>query len=90
MRLTLDMQTSGALGEGRQIVYDLIPDARMIRRRVDARSFETLSMGLDAFRATVDAEDSRARYIQLRLRFNDTIQQYFELFIPTPYRPEVK
>lgn len=90
LRLTIQMNTTGALGQGGTILYELLPDANMIRRRVDARSYEILTTELDGYRIASTAEDSKVRYVHLQLSFDNTIQQKFELYILTPYRPEVK
>ena len=90
LRLTLSMQSHGALGAGDSVIYELIPDANMIRRRVDARSYEILTTGLDGYRATATADNSQLRYMHLQLSFDSTIQKQFELYILTPFRPEVR
>ncbi|MCA9275278.1 MAG: prepilin-type N-terminal cleavage/methylation domain-containing protein [Phycisphaerales bacterium] len=90
LRLTLSMQAHGALGEGTSVIYELIPDANMIRRRVDARNYETLTTELDGYRIAATADNSQLRYVHLQLSFDSTIQKRFELYILTPYRPEVR
>ena len=88
LRFTLTMQSTGALGQGSQVVYELIPAAKLIRRRVDARSYESLTMIFDDFTIDINKVDSVIHYVHLVLECDATIQKKFELFVITPYGPE--
>ena len=89
-RVTLKMTPTGSLGQGTSVLYEFIGDASMIRRRVDARSYSVLTTSMDKYRFTTNSDSGMTRYVKLELQFDDTIQQRFELFIPTPYRPTLK
>jgi hypothetical protein len=39
---------------------------------------------------TIQSESSRISHIHVQLQYDDTIQRVFELFIQTPYKPELK
>ena len=89
-RLTLTLIPTGATGQGSSILYEFIKDAGMIRRRIDSGFYEVLSTSLADYFVVFDTDGGKIRFAQFRLLFNDSIQDRFELFVRTPYRPELK
>lgn len=90
VRLNLKMIPTGVTGEHSDIGWEFIGDANMIRRRVDARAYEIVSSTMSDYAITIQSEDSRISHIHAQLQYDDTIQRVFELFIQTPYKPELK
>jgi type II secretory pathway pseudopilin PulG len=86
-RLTLTMVSTGAAGEPSTIVYDILGSVGWIRRRVDAGIQEYLSYELTDYSVTSTVVDGTMRYIEFRFQFDNSIQQYFQLHIQTPYEP---
>ena len=90
VRTVLTMIPTGETGEAGSVSYDFIGDASMIRRRTDANAYEVLSSSLSRYSFSRSETDGRVDYLTIRLEFDDTIQGVFELFIRTPYKPELK
>ncbi|MFG0244456.1 MAG: hypothetical protein ACF8MF_00175 [Phycisphaerales bacterium JB052] len=76
----------GAYGEAR---YEFIGDAKMIRRRVDGEDYQILCTSMADYKLSFTSDSGLLRFMKLELEIDGTIQQRFESFINTPYRPEL-
>jgi hypothetical protein len=90
VRITMEMIPTGVTGAHTHIGWEFIGDANTIRRRLDARSYEIITTDMDQYRFASERTDSTIHCVHLMFRFDNTIQRYFELFIQTPYGPELK
>ncbi len=90
VRLSLEMIPTDATGAHTHIGWEIIGDANMIRRRVDARAYEIISTTMTGYNHDIVAVDGNIQHVYLMFHFKDTIQQNFELYIQTPYGPELK
>ncbi|MHA7813214.1 MAG: prepilin-type N-terminal cleavage/methylation domain-containing protein [Phycisphaerales bacterium] len=88
VRLVITMAPTGAVGEPGVVVYDIIGDVNMIRRRTDSNAYVVLTTSMDDYKLKRSTESGNLNYLHLRFEFSSTIQQYFEAFIPTPSKPE--
>lgn len=89
-RLNLDMISTGVTGAHSFIGWEFIGDANMIRRRVDARAYDIISTTMSDYAITIESNSSEISHIHVQLEYDDTIQRVFELFVQTPYKPELK
>ena len=89
-RLNLEMIPTGITGAHTHIGWEFIGDADIIRRRVDARAYEFISTEMSNYRFAAEYTGSTIQCIHFQFQFDYTTQQYFELFIQTPYGPELK
>jgi len=90
VRLSLEMIPTDATGAHTHIGWEFIGDANMIRRRVDARAYEIISTTMTDYDHDIVEVDNIIQHVYLMFHYEDTIQQKFELFIQTPYGPELK
>ena len=86
-RLALTMNPTGAMGEGSVILYEYDAGNTTLTRRVDGRDPQTLSTQMSRYNIQVTQDSAKVRYISIHMQIEGTIQRYFEVFIPTPYRP---
>ena len=86
-RLTLTMVSTGATGEPASVVYDFLGGVGWLRRRVDGGAQDYKSYELTNYTITYSETDGTIRYVQINLKFDNSIQQYFQLHIQTPYEP---
>ncbi len=89
-RLNLKLIDTGITGAHSDIRWEFIGDANMIRRRVDARSYEIISSNLDDYAISVSDTDTQVHYVHVQLQYNESIQRVFELHVQTPYGPELE
>ena len=86
-RLTLTMASSGATGEPASVVYDFIGSVGWLSRRVDAGTTATLTSDMPSYSILYTEVDGVVRFVQINMRFNNSIQQNFQLHIQTPNEP---
>lgn len=89
-RTILEMIPTGATGEHTHITWEYIGDANMIRRRLDAQAYEIISTDMNGYRFSSERDGTTIQCVHMQFQFNNTIQRNFELFIQTPYGPELK
>lgn len=86
-RITLDIIPTGAMGEGAVIVYEYDSANTTLTRRVDTRDPQTLSTRVTLFNAQGLLDSGQIRFAHIRMIIEGTIQQGFDIFVPTPYHP---
>lgn len=86
-KITLNMVPTGAMGEGSVILYEYDADNKTLTRRVDGRDPQTLSTKMSRYNIQVTQDSAKVQHISIRMQIEGTIQGYFEVFVPTPYRP---
>ncbi|HCT45200.1 MAG: hypothetical protein CMJ35_13590 [Phycisphaerae bacterium] len=89
-RLIIKVVKPDVEGAYSEVRYEFIGDAKMIRRRVDAENYEILCTSMTDYRLSFTSESALLRFMKLELVVEGTIQQRFETFVNTPYRPELK
>ena len=89
-RLNLEMISTNITGAHTHIGWEFIGDADIIRRRVDARAYEIISTTMSDYTISIESDASQISYIHAQFQYDSSVQRVFELFIQTPYKPELK
>lgn len=90
IRLTLTMIPTGATGAHSYVLWEFIGDFDAIRRRVNSDVYQIMTQDMTSYRLSAEQEGGHLRSVHMQFHFEDSIQQYFELHVQTPYAPEVK